>query len=199
MDRLDCRQVGDRMGTIEIRESHQRVAAAPRNRWARRRGGSVGLSPGGALAVSIALLLLGGLNSPVQNGVPAASPASPFSIPGSTAVSPTAARTAGILPATGSPYVASIPFGGPVSGVAFNPLNGLVYVTNSEGGPYAGPLYNNVSVINGTALVVNIPVGGGPEGAAFNPFNGYVYVADAGSNSLSVINEDLSHRDGPRR
>jgi YVTN family beta-propeller protein len=72
-------------------------------------------------------------------------------------------------------------------GVAYDPSNGYVYVTN-EGS-------NNVSVINVSTnkVIANIAVGyaqvgPGPQGAAYDPSNGYVYVTDGGSDEVSVIN-----------
>jgi YVTN family beta-propeller protein len=77
--------------------------------------------------------------------------------------------------------IATIPVGGAPYGVAINPTNGLVYVTNSNS--------NTVSVINPATntVVATIPVGGAPYGVAINPTNGLVYVTNIGSNTVSVV------------
>jgi len=70
---------------------------------------------------------------------------------------------------------------GPV-GVAYDPSNGYIYVTNDDS--------DTVSVINGATnkVIATIPVGIWPEGIAYDPSNGYIYVANEGSNTVSVIN-----------
>jgi len=67
-------------------------------------------------------------------------------------------------------------------GVAYDPSNGYIYVTNFGSG--------TVSVINGATntVIATIPVGSEPEGVAYDPSNGYIYVADYYSNTVSVIN-----------
>jgi YVTN family beta-propeller protein len=67
------------------------------------------------------------------------------------------------------------------NGIAFNPNNGDMYVTNE--------VSDTVSVIDGTTNTVigTIPVGDLPDGIAFNPNNGYVYVTQFGRNTVSVI------------
>jgi YVTN family beta-propeller protein len=66
-------------------------------------------------------------------------------------------------------------------GIAYDPSNGCLYVTN----------YDNatVSVINGTTNTVigNITVGTDPVGVAYDSSNGYLYVANYGSMSISVV------------
>ncbi|MCI4367940.1 MAG: YncE family protein [Thermoplasmata archaeon] len=64
-------------------------------------------------------------------------------------------------------------------GVAFDPLNGMVYVANSGS--------DNVSVIDGTTVVASISVGARPEGVAVDPANGYIYVTDYAAANVSVI------------
>ena len=71
------------------------------------------------------------------------------------------------------------------NGVAYDPANNYVYVTN--GGS------NSVSVINGaTNTVVNsITVGSEPYGVAYDPANNYVYVTNDGSNSVAILSSLL--------
>jgi len=64
-------------------------------------------------------------------------------------------------------------------GIAYDPSNGYIYVTNSGSG--------TVSVINGTTVIANITVGIGPEGVAYDPSNGYLYVTNSGSGTVSII------------
>ena len=75
------------------------------------------------------------------------------------------------------------PFGGSY-GVAINPTNGLVYVTNADS--------NTVSVINPATntLVANVLVGSvsrGSSGVAINPTNGLAYVATQSINIVYVV------------
>jgi YVTN family beta-propeller protein len=78
----------------------------------------------------------------------------------------------------------NIPVGSAPQGIAFNPNNGFLYVTNFDSG--------TVSVIdpstNTVVATIPLPVGGGPGGIAFNPDNGFMYVANRGSTTVSVIN-----------
>jgi YVTN family beta-propeller protein len=75
----------------------------------------------------------------------------------------------------------SVPYG-----IALNPDNGLVYVSNYGQFNTTG----TVSVVNGTtdAIVASIPVGKNPQSIIYNPANGLIYTANALSNSLSIIN-----------
>ncbi|MHB1662708.1 MAG: YncE family protein, partial [Thermoplasmataceae archaeon] len=68
------------------------------------------------------------------------------------------------------------------AGVAFDSLNGYVYVTHDNS--------SIVSVINGSTnkVIQNITVGKNPAEVAFDSLNGYVYVTNRGSNNISVIN-----------
>jgi YVTN family beta-propeller protein len=82
--------------------------------------------------------------------------------------------------------IATIPVDNSPFGVAINPTNGLVYVTNYDS--------NTVSVINPTTntVIATIPVGDGisptgPYGVAINPTNGLVYVTNVISETVSVI------------
>ena len=71
--------------------------------------------------------------------------------------------------------IATLPVGGDSYGVAVNPTNGLVYVTNAE--------ENLIVVINSAtnSLAGFIPIvrGSDPVGVAVNPTNGLVYVTNA--------------------
>jgi YVTN family beta-propeller protein len=71
-------------------------------------------------------------------------------------------------------------------GIALNPGNGLVYVSNYGQFNTTG----TVSVINGTTntIVGNIHVGKNPQAIVYNPANGFLYVANTLSNTLSIIN-----------
>jgi len=70
---------------------------------------------------------------------------------------------------------------GPV-GVAFDSLNGYIYVTNAGS--------NNVSVINGATntILPDIYVGLDPSGVVYDSSNRYIYVANYNSSTVSVIN-----------
>ncbi len=48
---------------------------------------------------------------------------------------------------------------------------------------------SNVSISHADSLLASIPVGSNPYGVAYDPANGNIYVANAGGNSVSVINE----------
>jgi len=67
-------------------------------------------------------------------------------------------------------------------GIAYDPSNGYIYVTDSGS--------DTVSVINGTTnkVIAIIPVGKEPWGVAYDPSNGYIYVTDVDSSTVSVIN-----------
>jgi YVTN family beta-propeller protein len=84
-----------------------------------------------------------------------------------------------------SPYLGAnqtIPVGSDPFGVAVNPSNGLVYVTNSGSG--------NVSVLDGldAAPIGSVPVGADPVGVAYDPVDNAVFVADSGSNEVTAFN-----------
>ena len=84
--------------------------------------------------------------------------------------------TQGFVVATVPLPARSFPFG-----IAFNPDNGFMYVTNQGS--------NSVSVINPATntVVATIPVGSNPQVIAFNPDNGFIYVTNIGSHTVSVI------------
>jgi YVTN family beta-propeller protein len=69
-------------------------------------------------------------------------------------------------------------------GVAFDPVNGNMYVTNSAS--------NTTSVIHGKTLITTIPVGHAPLGVAFNPVNRDIYVANFRDNTVSVIDSSTN-------
>jgi YVTN family beta-propeller protein len=69
------------------------------------------------------------------------------------------------------------------AGIAYNPDNGNLYVTNRGS--------DTLSVINGTTntLVDEIAVNAiAPSGVVYNAANNYLYVTNMGSNTVSVIN-----------
>jgi YVTN family beta-propeller protein len=74
----------------------------------------------------------------------------------------------------------SVP-GGPM-GIAYDSIDGSVYVTDFGAGTVLG--------INGTNLTVDttIPVGSSPTGIVFDSYDGDLYVANSGSNNVTVIN-----------
>jgi YVTN family beta-propeller protein len=79
--------------------------------------------------------------------------------------------------------VATIPVGNTPRGIAFNSINGNLYVTNAAD--------DTVTVINGTTNTVvgsPIPVGDDPFAIAFNPDNGDLYVVNAADDTVTVIN-----------
>ena len=71
-------------------------------------------------------------------------------------------------------------------GIALDPDNGLVYVSNYGQFNMTG----TVSVINDTTntVVGNLPVGKNPLAIIYNPANEFFYAANTLSNSLSIIN-----------
>jgi YVTN family beta-propeller protein len=75
-----------------------------------------------------------------------------------------------------------IPVGDAPFGIAFNPDNGNLYMTNL--------VSDTVTVINGstnTVVGTPIPVGSSPFGIAFNPDNVLLYVTSPVSSTVSVI------------
>jgi YVTN family beta-propeller protein len=78
--------------------------------------------------------------------------------------------------------IATIPVGGNPSGVAVDPINGLVYVADS----------NTVSVISpATNTIVAyqyIVLGSDPVGVAVDPTNGFLYVSMAVPGTVYVVN-----------
>ena len=66
-------------------------------------------------------------------------------------------------------------------GIAYDPSNGYIYVTDAGSG--------TVSVINGATntVIATIPVGIWPWGVAYDPSNGYIYVTNSGSDTVSII------------
>ncbi len=97
--------------------------------------------------------------TPVQPGIFQTSP--PIYEPGSTVATVD-------LPSASTPQ-----------GVAYDPLNGDVYVAEIQS--------NNVTVISGSTIVANIPVDYAPVGVTYNPQNGEIYVAVSASNEVAVI------------
>ncbi|MDA4123772.1 MAG: YncE family protein, partial [Thaumarchaeota archaeon] len=64
-------------------------------------------------------------------------------------------------------------------GVAYDPSNGYVYVTNSQAG--------SLTELRGLANTETVSVGRDPVAAAFDSSNGDVYVADSGQDAVSVV------------
>ncbi len=80
----------------------------------------------------------------------------------------------------------SISVGKTPMGMAFDAVNGTIYVADNGG--------HNVSVINGSSALISkntvlftLSVGSDPSGIVFDPMNNNVYVANTLSNNLSVI------------
>lgn len=75
-------------------------------------------------------------------------------------------------------------------GIAFDPQNGLLYVTNWAP--------NNLSLVNpvSKAVVGTIGVGQAPFGVALDPTNGHLYVVDDYSNNITVVNTSTFHTIG---
>jgi YVTN family beta-propeller protein len=76
---------------------------------------------------------------------------------------------------------AVVPVGSDPFGVAVDPANKEVFVTNMGS--------DNVSIINGTSQlpVGNVTVQSHPEGIVFDPIDNALFVADNGSDDVSVI------------
>lgn len=74
------------------------------------------------------------------------------------------------------------------TGIAFDPSNGDLYVTNDNA--YDETANSTLTVISGStnSVVGSIPVGASPSGIAYDPENGNLYVANCGSGFVSVIN-----------
>ncbi len=118
-------------------------------------------------------------------GVAASVGATPNEAPHPSAASPAPS----VLPVTASAQAgpgapaqpADSPPSGYVSSLAFDPVNGQVYV--------AYPEASVVTALNGTtgAVAATIPVGLDPTALAVMPGSGAVYVANGGSANLSVI------------
>jgi len=69
------------------------------------------------------------------------------------------------------------------SQLCYNPTNNKVYCTNQQ------PLPGLISVIgcDRDSLLMTVQVGGFPQGPCYNPVNNKVYYANAGNNSISII------------
>jgi len=87
--------------------------------------------------------------------------------------------------------IATTPVGMGPRGIAYDPSNGYIYVTNF--------LSNTVWVINGATntFVTIITVGFEPEGVAYDPSNGYIYVANSLSDTVSIIATSVSTTSTP--
>ncbi|HEV2429175.1 MAG TPA: YncE family protein [Thermoplasmata archaeon] len=87
-------------------------------------------------------------------------------------------RNASAIPEPGA-TLGSISVGQSPVGVAYDPSDGLVYVTDFGGGA--------VTALNGTTEVATIPVGTDPYGVTYDPFDQQVYVTNNGADSVSVL------------
>jgi YVTN family beta-propeller protein len=87
-----------------------------------------------------------------------------------------------VVVSVGVEVIATIPVPGGPMGVAYDSIDGSIYVTDSSAGTVLG--------INGTNLSVDttVHVGNSPKGIVFDSHNGDLYVANSGSNNISVIN-----------
>ena len=94
-----------------------------------------------------------------------------------------------VIDAATNTVTAQVPVG-QVSGVAVNFTNTRVYVANrhNPAPPVPFPV-DSVSVIDTAtnAVIANVPVGLNPFGVVVHPDGSRVYVANAGANSMSVI------------
>ena len=71
-------------------------------------------------------------------------------------------------------------------GIAYDPSNGYLYVTDYWSG--------TVSVIDGAnnTVIANITVGIDPVGVVYDPSNGYLYVTNFASGTVSIISTSVS-------
>ena len=99
----------------------------------------------------------------------------------SLAVSVGATSAVAATASSSNHVISTVSVGGAPYAVAFDPLNGDLYVVNNG--------EDNVSVIDGTTntVIATIGVGGSPTDVLFDPANGDVYVSNHGDNSVSVI------------
>jgi YVTN family beta-propeller protein len=90
-----------------------------------------------------------------------------------------------VLNTTTDSFVSKIPLASGPQALAFDPLNGFVYVSTA-----AGPTGGEVLAVNLTssAVVTSIPVGPGPGNLVVDPANGDVYVPDSGGRNVTVLN-----------
>jgi DNA-binding beta-propeller fold protein YncE len=89
--------------------------------------------------------------------------------------------------------VENVPLGYDPGPLAYDPVNGYVYVVNVCGGVYSGGCSatnhpnGTVAVVNNTTVVASVAVGIDPVAIAVDPSSGTVYVASRNSSLLSVI------------
>ena len=86
-----------------------------------------------------------------------------------------------VIDSSTNTVTATVPVGRDPEHVAFDPVNGDVYVSNGYNG--------TISIIDGSTntVISTITTGGYPEGMAFDSLNGDMYVANDGTASVSVI------------
>jgi YVTN family beta-propeller protein len=96
-----------------------------------------------------------------------------------------------VVVSVGVEVVATIPVPGVPEGVAYDPVDGSIYVTNS--------VADTVMGINATNLSVDttIPVGTSPSGILYDSHDQDLYVANTGSNNVTVINGTTNLTIGP--
>ncbi len=94
-------------------------------------------------------------------------------------------RVIAISPTTGK-IAGEVTVGNTPTGLAFDPSNGYLYVSNAGSG--------NVTVVNATTMhaVDSIIVQGEPVGEALDSQRGTLYVSDISSGTISVINVSSS-------
>ena len=99
------------------------------------------------------------------------------------------ADTVSVLDGASGALVTTVFAGPQPEGVAYDPKNGLIYV--SDGGAGSG---DTVALINASTntFVQYVTVGDTPYGIAYDPANGYVYVANYWSDTISVIDGNVS-------
>jgi YVTN family beta-propeller protein len=95
------------------------------------------------------------------------------------------------VPALAASVIFKIPVGSQPTSVAFDRVNGLLYV------PDFGS--SDVKVIKDTAVIATVPISplpeiptAGPEFAAADTFNHLIYVTDYAARSVSMINGDTN-------
>ena len=76
----------------------------------------------------------------------------------------------------------AISVGAAPASLAFDPVDGDVYVANIQS--------DNVSILNATGVVGSVPVGIAPSAVVADPDSGDVYVANEGNSTISVLSGD---------
>ena len=84
--------------------------------------------------------------------------------------------------------VGNISVGAWPSGLAYDPVNHAVYVSNGEDEIHPG----SINAICGTSLVENLTVGVDPTNLLYNPVSKYLYVSNSQSDTVSVISPSIT-------